>query len=59
MDYQVLQVKVFSNSAALESNKPIFERILEFNPSVSIPFEKLLEANRIYFPNSITNFVIS
>lgn len=48
-----LQIKVYSNVNALESNNRLFERIIEVNDSVHIPFEALVSNFKFLYGQSV------
>lgn len=48
-----LQIKVFSNVSALEKNARIFERVIEVNDSVSVPYESLISNLKFLYGSSV------
>lgn len=44
-----LQVKVFSGVNAMETNTRLFERVIEVNDSLSVPFSSLVSDLKFLF----------
>ena len=47
-----LQIKVYAGLSALEQNSRLFERILEVNESISIPYELIVNSLKFMFGSS-------
>lgn len=48
-----LQIMVFNNMDARTSNRPVFERIIDINESLTVPYDSLVSDLKFLFGASV------
>lgn len=55
----MIQLKVYLNKEAQSNNRPVFERLQDWNPSLQFPFIKTTEVMRaLWGPQVVVSFTI-
>jgi hypothetical protein len=47
-----LQIKVFLNDSSFEAKRCLFERILDIDPSISVPFHQMVSLFKFLYGSS-------
>ena len=53
-----IQIKVFNGVSSMNDNQRVFERIVDVNENISVPFENILSTLQFLYPGSIVQFNI-
>lgn len=53
-----IQIQVFQNVDSRTSGRVLFERIVDINDSIKVPYEDLIDSLKFMFGNVIVQFAV-